>query len=154
MFFYKDWITWLHAQWSPSLKTYQPKNPKPPIPSYKISSHWTDPITTSYWGDSGSWVNERALSGLGRLVPTSLNGWNGCLRCTGGCNLPLRPEFQHPGAVSRELKLYDPWKKDKVYICSLRTNIGAVIQTLQFVLATSLSNPIGRWLHWGKHPVS
>ena len=25
VFLYNDWITWLHSQWFPSLKTYQPK---------------------------------------------------------------------------------------------------------------------------------
>ena len=98
-------------------------------------------------------LNERAFSGLGRLVPMSLNGWNGCLRCTGAWKLPLWPECQHPGAVARELKLYDPWKNDKVYIYSLRTNRGVVFQSLQFVMANPLSNVTGKWLHWGRNLV-
>ena len=98
-------------------------------------------------------LNERALSRLGRLVPTSFSGWNGCLRCTGGCNLPLWPECQHPGVVAGELNLHDPRKNDKVYICSLRTNRGVVTQRLQFVLATPLSNLTGRWFHYGRNLV-
>ena len=67
--------------------------------------------------------------------------------------LPLRPEWQHPGAVAGELKLHDPWKNDKVYICSLRTDRRSSDSkfAILFVLATPLSNPTRKWLHWERN---
>ena len=65
--------------------------------------------------------------------------------------LPLLPECQHLGVVVRELKLHNPQKNDKVYICSPRTDKRVVIESLQFICpgdSTNKSNwkvtPLGK----------
>ena len=53
-------------------------------------------------------LNESLLWTRKARSPTSLNGWNGCLRCTGGYNLPLWPECQHILHLSNILLLLVP----------------------------------------------
>ena len=48
------------------------------------------------------------------------------------------PRVQHPSAVAGDLKIHNPRRNEKVYICSLRTNRRVVIQSLQF---------LSWWLH-------
>ena len=52
--------------------------------------------------------------------------------------LPLWPECQHPGTIVGERKLHNPRRNDKVYICSLRIDRRALIQSLQFYLSWRL----------------
>ena len=68
--------------------------------------------------------------------------------------MPLWPEFQHPGSIFEELKIYDPWKYDKVYIYSLRTNRRVVIQSLQFCPGNSTVKSNWKVTPLGKHLVA
>ena len=58
----------------PSLKTYQPKTLKPPShPTKDLAIELTQKQLAAEVTVVAE-LNERAFSGLGRLVPTSLNG--------------------------------------------------------------------------------